>query len=77
MTAEQKKLLSDYVRSMDGTPEQIAWNLFGKDAERHGEGFCEKAPHNPTRGGYLHDESDDLPYGVDGVSYCGRCHRAM
>lgn len=34
---------------------------------------CPKAPHGPE-GGYLHDEDDDRPYDVDGVSYCGRCH---
>lgn len=33
---------------------------------------CVKAPH--LGGGYLHDESDDNPYDVDGVKYCGRCH---
>ena len=34
---------------------------------------CEKVPH--TRDGYLHSEDDDGPYDVDGVKYCGRCHR--
>lgn len=34
---------------------------------------CEKVPHSGT--GYLHDEDDDRPYDVDGVKYCGRCHR--
>ena len=36
---------------------------------------CEKAPH--VREGYLHDASDDTPYDVDGVRYCGRCHLAL
>lgn len=26
---------------------------------------------------YLHGEEDDTPYDVDGVAYCGRCHRAI
>lgn len=34
---------------------------------------CRKVPH--TRDGYLHGEDDDGPYLVDGVKYCGRCHR--
>lgn len=34
---------------------------------------CVKVPHKPGVG-YLHDESDDSPYDVDGVKYCGRCH---
>lgn len=33
---------------------------------------CPKAPH--AEGGYLHDATDDMPYSVDGVLYCGRCH---
>jgi hypothetical protein len=36
---------------------------------------CEKVAH--TRDGYLHAEDDDTPYDVDGVSYCGRCHRSL
>lgn len=34
---------------------------------------CEKVQH--IGGGYLHDDDDDSPYDVDGVMYCGRCHR--
>ena len=34
---------------------------------------CTKAPHAGT--GYLHSEKDDLPYNVDGVWYCGKCHQ--
>ena len=41
----------------------------------HGPGFCPKVPH--TGGGHLHDERDDAPYWVDGLPYCGRCHRWM
>lgn len=33
---------------------------------------CHKVPHFGN--GWLHDESDDSPYDVDGVLYCGRCH---
>ena len=33
---------------------------------------CLKVPH--VGDGYMHDESDDSPYDVDGVYYCGRCH---
>jgi hypothetical protein len=36
---------------------------------------CKKAPH--VGGGYLHDASDDRPYDVDGVVYCGRCHEYL
>lgn len=36
---------------------------------------CEKVPH--TKDGYLHSETDDSPYTVDGVKYCGRCHYAI
>lgn len=35
---------------------------------------CPKAPHDKRDGGYLHDENDDRPYDVDGLTYCGRCH---
>lgn len=42
---------------------------------RHGAD-CEKVPHN-EKGGYLHAAEDDSPYDVDGVSYCGRCHRCL
>jgi len=37
---------------------------------------CPKAAHSNT-GGYLHAESDDTPYDVDGYSFCGRCHVAL
>lgn len=33
---------------------------------------CPKVPH--LGAGYLHDATDDRPYDVDGVLYCGRCH---
>ncbi len=36
---------------------------------------CEKKPH--VRTGQLHGESDDTPFDVDGVMYCGRCHVAL
>ncbi len=39
----------------------------------HGTGRCEKKPHGA--GGYLHLPEYDGPYDVDGVTYCGRCHR--
>ena len=38
---------------------------------------CRKAIHNPAEGGYLHGPDDDTPYTVDGVEFCGRCHRAL
>ena len=38
----------------------------------HGK-TCVKVDHYSQ--GYLHDEDDDGPYDVDGVTYCGRCHR--
>jgi len=37
---------------------------------------CAKAVHL-LGAGYLHDASDDTPYDVDGVRYCGRCHMAF
>lgn len=40
----------------------------------HGK-TCTKVPH--TGEGYLHDETDDGLYDVDGVTYCGRCHVAL
>lgn len=43
--------------------------------DKHGVGFCEKAPHADSKTGYYHAEEDDRPYDVDGVLYCGRCHR--
>lgn len=45
---------------------------------RHGVN-CQKISHASIGllGGYLHDEKDDTPYDVDGVDYCGRCHRVM
>lgn len=38
---------------------------------RHGAD-CPKVEHYGE--GYLHAASDDRPYDVDGVVYCGRCH---
>lgn len=46
----------------------------GSSAEQQHGVDCDKAPH---RGGNLHAESDDTPFDVDGVSYCGRCHKAL
>lgn len=50
----------------------------GEDGQplKHGEN-CNKFEHDPEGSGYLHDERDDTPYEVDGMSYCGRCHRAL
>jgi hypothetical protein len=45
-----------------------------KSPDLHGVN-CQKKPHIGT--GHLHGEDDDLPYLVDGVTYCGRCHTAM
>ncbi len=41
------------------------------------QGPCRKAIHNPAESGYLHGPDDDTRYHVDGVAYCGRCHRAL
>ena len=41
---------------------------------RHGYD-CDKVQHSGT--GYLHAETDDGPYDVDGCLYCGRCHRSL
>lgn len=37
---------------------------------------CPKVIHSAEHG-YFHEEWDDGPYTVDGVDYCGRCHRAV
>jgi len=42
------------------------------DTVRHPQD-CHKVEHVGT--GYLHPYDDDGPYDVDGVTYCGRCHR--
>lgn len=42
---------------------------------RHGID-CIKVEHE-NRSCYMHEPDDDTPYDVDGVSYCGRCHRVM
>lgn len=39
--------------------------------------ICLKKSHDRLDGGYLHAETDDTPYDVDGVQYCGRCHQAL
>ena len=49
------------------TPE----DEWGNPTVRHGTN-CRKAPHDQP--GMLHEESDDRPYEVDGLMYCGRCH---
>ena len=37
---------------------------------------CEKQDHG-DRTGHLHGATDDGPYGVDGLKYCGRCHWSL
>ena len=44
-------------------------------ALRHGVN-CRKVVHARDTG-YLHGADDDAPYDVDGVAYCGRCHRVI
>lgn len=44
------------------------------ESVKHGVN-CPKMPHIGT--GHLHGEYDDSPYSVDGIWYCGRCHRAI
>jgi hypothetical protein len=36
---------------------------------------CKKVKHLGE--GYLHKASDDSPYDVDGIMYCGRCHSVL
>lgn len=36
---------------------------------------CQKVEH--VGEGWLHDAADDTPFDVDGVMYCGRCHRSL
>lgn len=50
-------------------------DIWARAAEQCRTRTCVKVPHTGT--GYLHDEDDDSPYDVDGVRYCGRCHRAL
>ncbi len=62
------------------TPDYIAAIRLVLDAlptrepVEHGRN-CQKMTH--LGNGYLHDADDDRPYDVDGVTYCGRCHRAL
>lgn len=58
---------TEHLKSSDGSPFAAC------DDGRHGAD-CEKAPHS-SNGGYLHAAEDDSPYNVDGLTYCGRCHR--
>lgn len=53
----------------------VETGTIGEDGEpmKHGSN-CRKFAHDPDAGGYMHEESDDTPYDVDGVGYCGRCH---
>jgi len=44
---------------------------FEKETVIHGIN-CTKVIHKGE--GHLHDENDDTPYDVDGLTYCGRCH---
>lgn len=70
-TPEQIKLPKVRVRGFD--------RLFSRLEEVlgvHGE-TCQKVPHTHSSGGYLHAADDDRPYDVDGLKYCGRCHRYM
>lgn len=50
------------------------WRWNKKEEVRHGFD-CKKAPHIGT--GHLHGEKDDTAYDVDGVLYCGRCHKCL
>lgn len=36
---------------------------------------CDKAEH--VGGGYLHSDTHDTEYDVDGCVYCGRCYYAL
>lgn len=68
-----RSLLGEY--SSDG---ELAVNADTQtDSSRvvHGS-TCKKELHNKIDG-YLHDESDDMPYVCDGVAYCGRCHYVL
>lgn len=49
--------------------------IHGWGMVRHGL-ECEKVLHG-EREGFLHSATDDTPYDVDGVRYCGRCHYAL
>lgn len=55
--------------------EAMMQDLDAEEASVHGVD-CRKAVHD-SRTGYLHGAADDRPYDVDGVRYCGRCHRVL
>ena len=44
------------------------------DKKRRKAHLCRKEKHRGV--GYLHQATEDAPYDVDGVEYCGRCHRS-
>lgn len=55
---------------------QADWRKMAQETPEFRHGIdCEKVPH--TGEGYLHGENDNLPYDVDGWSYCGRCHKVL
>lgn len=71
MTPSDVSLSRRYARECLRQQMQPVYDAFGVT---HGLN-CPKAPH--THGGELHDENDDTPYDIDGVRYCGRCHRSL
>lgn len=68
---------TNFVTWVKGDPDVIThWMPLPEPPEDMVHGVnCEKSAH--TGDGYMHGEDDDSPYDVDGVMYCGRCHRAL
>ena len=58
--------------ALSGSGEHKRSNKMREPTHR---GDCQKIVHSGS--GYLHADDDDSPYDVDGVTYCGRCHRAI
>ena len=58
-----------------GREAALAASVVPPDTLRHGID-CQKVIHRFGEA-YLHRATDDAPFDVDGLDYCGRCHAAM
>ena len=65
--------LADLLKHPDPADQVLCLATVQLVPPRHGVD-CNKAPHTE---GNLHDESDDTPFDVDGITYCGRGHAAL
>ena len=77
MTRIRRELQDQFhLKTWDYDPAKPAVKPATVAAEVHGFN-CPKVFHDPQRSGYLHGSDDDSPFNDDGLSYCGRCHRAL